>query len=363
MDKKLHKKITDREEKGTLRSLSLSAGMVDFGSNDYLGLAKLANVQTSEESSGATGSRLITGNSEQIEAAEERLALFFDSKAAICFNSGYDANIGILSAVPQRGDIIIYDEFIHASARDGIRLSHAKSYSFNHNSVEDLRRLLEKNTSSTCYIAIEALYSMDGDFCPLLDICQLAEQFGAYVILDEAHSAGIYGEDGKGLAHALILHENLLIRLVTFGKAYGAHGAVVLCSTDMQTFLINFARSLIYTTALPVSCYIQMATIVSHPGLKARRDQLQENIAYFRANLSTLTSRSAANSPIQIVEIKAIQQLREVEQDLRKANLFVKAIYAPTVAEGRECLRICIHSENSLEELDQLHRLLDEWEA
>jgi 8-amino-7-oxononanoate synthase len=360
LDKKLYKKISDREEKGTVRSLSLSAGMIDFGSNDYLGASKLKIDQVSQNYYGATGSRLITGNSVEMEKSEASLAHFFSSDAALCFNSGYDANIGVFSSIPQRGDIILYDESIHASVRDGIRLSHAKSYSFQHNSTDDLQRLLQKNKESVCYIAIEGLYSMDGDFCPLLAICNLAEEFGAYVILDEAHSAGVYGEDGRGFAHALKLHEKLLIRLVTFGKAYGSHGAVALCSSEMRTYLINFARSFIYTTALPATCYTQMTAIATHPGLIERRNRLQENIAYFHSKRSQAASKSATNSPIQIIGFKEISRLKRIEQALRSANLFVKAIYAPTVAEGKECLRICIHSENTRQEIDQLCRLLDE---
>ncbi len=356
MDKKLHKKLEDRKKKGTLRFLSLSSDMIDFGSNDYLGLAKIDGTHSSK---GSTGSRLISGHSSAISLAEESLAVFFGSESALCFNSGYDANIGLFSSIPQRGDIVLYDEHIHASVRDGIRLSLAKGYSFKHNDIDDLRRLLNKNSNSTCYIAIEALYSMNGDFCPLLDVVKLAEEYSAYIILDEAHSAGIYGLNGRGFSHALDLSNEVFIRLVTFGKAYGSHGAVVLCGSDMKSYLINFARSIIYTTALPRSNYVHIADVVENGELKGKRDRLQENIAYFRDGCHKITIDSASNSPIQIIRFESIEVLKTIDSNLKSAGIFAKVIYAPTVPEDLECLRICIHTFNTADELNRLLKILN----
>lgn len=360
MDNKLHKKLTDRKEKGTLRSLSLSSGMIDFGSNDYLGLAKTEFIATA---CGATGSRLITGHSSTIDDSERMLAEFYESEAALCFNSGYDANLGIFSSIPQRGDVVLYDEHIHASVRDGIRLGLAKSYSFKHNDLEHLRLQLEKNKDDVCYIAIEALYSMNGDFSLLAEIVALAKQYNSYIIIDEAHSAGLFGLDGRGLAHGADRHNDVFIRLVTFGKAYGTHGAVVLCSEDLKSYLINFARSLIYTTALPASSYKHMADIVRHEELKSRRDHLQSNLAHFRLRNTGLDNLSASNSPIQIIRFDSVDQLKRVEESLRAVNIYAKAIFSPTVPEGAECLRVCIHSFNTTTELDALSGSLNSLEA
>lgn len=358
MDKKLHKKIADRQEKGTVRSLSSFEGMIDFASNDYLGFAKDQLVQSSLPEIGATGSRLISGNAKFIEEVEQDLANFFEAEAGLCFNSGYDANVGVFSSIPQRGDVVLYDEFIHASARDGIRLSHAKSYGFKHNDIQDLKRLMESNKSQTIYIAIEGLYSMHGDLCPLFQIVQLAREYNAYVILDEAHSAGIFGCEGRGFAHALELGSACLIRLVTFGKAFGSHGAVVLCSNEMREYLINFARSFIYTTALPISVYDKMRKSIRLENFDKLRFLLQYRIAYFRGNLRQDAFSSAVNSPIQFVRFNNMDQLRKMELQLRKAGVFAKAIFPPTVPEGDEGLRISLHSFNSEEEIDALVHIM-----
>lgn len=358
MDEKLHKKLQSRREKGTLRSLSSFEGMIDFASNDYLGFSRNGLVTSDVVGHGATGSRLISGNKRYIGETEENLGKFFDSETALCFNSGYDANVGIFSSIPQRGDVILYDEFVHASARDGIRLSLAKSYGFKHNDLSDLKRLLEVNKSQTVYIAIESLYSMHGDFCPLEELIQLSEEYGAYVILDEAHSAGIIGKQGQGMAHSLNLHSKCLLRLVTFGKAFGAHGAVVLCSKELRSFLVNFARSFIYTTALPIAAYDKMLRATEVEEINALQDILKSKIIRFRERLSNFRLTSAPTSPIQFVKFDNLNDLRKVERLLHDSKIFVKAIYAPTVAEGDEGLRISLHSFNSDDEIYQLVRVM-----
>lgn len=358
MDAKLHKKLAERIEKGTLRSLSSSSGMIDFGSNDYLGLSTLVTNNEPSNSFGSTGSRLISGNRGTIEAAEEKLANFFDSESGLCFNSGYDANVGIFSSIPQRGDVILYDEHVHASVRDGIRLSNAKSYSFRHNDIADLERLLEASKESTMYIAVEALYSMGGDFCPLEDVITLTKNYSAYVILDEAHSAGVFGFNGKGFASAVSRNMDVFIRLITFGKAYGSHGAVVLCNEEVKSYLINFARSFIYTTALPEDNYARIAEIVTHQSIDLERKKLQINLVDFRSKAGSEILISASNSPIQIIRFESVDRLRHIERSLMEVGIYAKAIYPPTVSEGSECLRVCIHSKNTIHEIDQLWAVL-----
>ncbi len=354
MDEKLHKKLHERREKGTFRSLSSSEGMIDFASNDYLGFARDGIGLSPISDTGSTGSRLISGNASLVEQVESELASFFDSEAALCFNSGYDANLAVFSSIPQRGDVVIYDESIHASVRDGIRLSHAKAYSFKHNNLADLRRLLEANSTSCTYLAVESLYSMQGDFCPLLELVKLAKEFGAYLIVDEAHSAGVFGANGRGFSHALHLHNDLFLRVVTFGKAYGAHGAAVLCSSDLRAYLINFARPFIYSTALPANAYDRMKRTVESPLLNKRRVCLQSNIAYFREKMSHFPLDSEQNSPIQYIRFGSMNRLKTIERRLRNQQIFVKGIYSPTVPEGLEGLRISLHSHNSTIEIDQL---------
>jgi len=351
VDAKLQKKIEDRIEQGTLRSLPSYEGMIDFVSNDYLGLS---TVKSKFSSPGSTGSRLIAGNSRSIEEIESNIASFFNWNSALCFNSGYTANLAIFSSIPQKGDIVLFDQCIHASTRDGIRLSLAQSYSFKHNNLEDLKRLLDKFSGSTIYIAVEALYSMDGDFCPLKELTDLSLKYNSKIILDEAHSCGIYGGNGKGLSAELDLDNQIYIKLVTFGKAYGGHGACVLSESDIKTYLINFARPFIYSTALPYSDYQFMLDVISCKEQNDNCSKLSKNISLFREHVNQDLLFSDSKSPIQIIRMREINQLKEIETSANLLNIAVKVIYSPTVLVGQECIRVCIHSFNSVEEIKLL---------
>jgi 8-amino-7-oxononanoate synthase len=349
MDSKLIDKLNKRKTEGTLRSLSFFDGMVDFCSNDYLGLSTSVTDNISNQH-GSTGSRLISGNSKEAEQCESFLANYFDSEAALVFNSGYDANIGFFSAVPLRGDVILYDEKIHASVRDGIRLSFAQSFSFEHNSLEDLASKLER-CNGTVYIAIESLYSMDGDLAPIEEIVELAEKFGAYLIIDEAHASGIVGKKGKGIVDDLALNSKVFARIITFGKAYGSHGAAILGSLDLKEFLINFARSFIYTTALSPNSYARIRQMVERSESEIERKKLHENILLFRSLMDENSISSNEISPIQMIRIGDIEKTKNVAINLQQNLFVVKAIYSPTVKKGEEGIRICIHSFNTKEEI------------
>lgn len=357
MDQKLIAKLNKRIEEGTLRSLSLFPDYLDFYSNDYLGFSKDGAIATNKEN-GATGSRLISGNSIEAINSERELAAFFNAEAGLMFNSGYDANIGFFSSIPQRGDTILYDELIHASVRDGIRMCFAKSHAFEHNNIEDLRNRLEK-AEGAIYVAVEGLYSMDGDIAHLNQISELCEEFGAYLIVDEAHSAGVYGEYGKGLVSALKLEDKIFARLVTFGKAYGSHGAVVLGSTQLVEYLVNFSRSFIYTTALPSYVYELNAKRACHLSVKIRQDNLQKVLNLFRSSFKHNGLISEVNSPIQVLQIGNINKVREIADHLQKESIAVKPIYSPTVSEGNERLRLCFHAFNTTEEVNRLINALN----
>lgn len=348
MDQKLKDKIAKRKLEGTLRSLSSYNDFTDFFSNDYLGLSRV-EIPMDENRFGATGSRLISGTSKEALQAEKSLAQFFNSEAGLIFNSGYDANLGFFSAVPQRGDLILYDELIHASVRDGIRLSFASNHSFRHNDLLDLEKQL-KNANRTVYVAVESLYSMDGDLAPLKEISSLCETYGAYLIVDEAHSAGVFGKEGRGLADEFGITDLIFTRLITFGKSFGSHGAIILCSNELKEYIYNFSRSFIYTTALPPSSYSRMEFIADYQDIPNRVKQLNENIRFFRDNLEDIVLISNQSSPIQIIE-GDILKIKSIENQLKKQNIAVKAIYSPTVPKGKERLRICIHSFNTKEEI------------
>jgi 8-amino-7-oxononanoate synthase len=345
--------LENRKESGSYRSLSLLNDFIDFYSNDYLGLSRKSKVASQKDDRlGSSGSRLISGNSIEAENCELFLSEFFHSEAALVFNSGYDANIGLFSSIPQKGDTVIYDALIHASIRDGIRLCHAKSYSFAHNDLFDLEKKL-KISEGSVFVAVESLYSMDGDICPMEEVIAICTKYNAYLIVDEAHAVGVLGEKGKGLT----FNKNVFARIVTFGKGYGFHGAAVLGSKDLKNYLINFARSFIYTTALPVHDYITIQNQIENSQEGHLRNDLNENITYFRDQLN-YKGISDAHSPIQIIETPGVEKALQLAKRLQENNFAVKAILSPTVPKGQERIRICLHAFNTKDEIEKLAEIL-----
>jgi 8-amino-7-oxononanoate synthase len=360
LDTWLGETLQDRKTKNLFRELKTTAGLIDFCSNDYLGLARsqelferihvsMANIKRN----GATGSRLISGNSSYIETVEEKLARIFKSQSALLVNSGYTGNLAILSSIPQKGDTILHDELVHASIKDGARLSLAKRFSFKHNDLNDLESKIKRG-SGKIFIVVESIYSMDGDQCPLAELTQLAIQHGAFIILDEAHSTGVYGVNGSGLATDLGIEDMIDIRLYTFGKAMGSHGACVTGSKKLREYLINFARPFIYTTApTPHS----VASIdCSFEFLKENislQNQLERNVNSFLTSKGVNKS-TPSKSAIQTVLIPGNENVKQAAQHLQYAGFDIRPILSPTVPKDLERLRICIHSYNSQEEIERL---------
>lgn len=346
--------LHERKSKGGERSLlSFDNTYIDFWSNDYLGLGKQA---TSIQMVSGSGSRLISGNSAEIERVEVKFAQHFKAESALFFNSGYDANLGLLASLPQKGDTVIYDELVHASIRDGLRLSHAKSFSFKHNDLSELEKKLKLGTGSI-YVAVESIYSMDGDFAPLKALVLLCKQYAAYLIVDEAHAGGIYGSKGEGICVELGLETEVFARIITFGKAFGAHGAVVLGSNQLRDFLINFARSFIYTTALPEALIKHAWDQVQKASNTSLRNQLRQNITLFRELVPIVISDKT--SPIQVLLFEDTKKCKQLAEHLQLQKIAVKAILAPTVPENAPRLRFCIHAFNTKEELQRLAALLN----
>lgn len=382
--KSLSDKLQQRKHQHALRALSAPKTGVDFASNDYLGFATNAQLFSNTHNflvdhgitqNGATGSRLLTGNHELYAITEQAIACFHQAESALLFNSGYDANVGFFGAVPQKGDIILYDELCHASIRDGIRLSHAKSFKFQHNDTEDLERLLSHYSPTTynlqpttIYLVTEAVFSMDGDTPPLEVFVQLAEKYGAYLVVDEAHALGVFGNQGEGSAQQLQLQDKIFARLVTFGKGMGCHGAAILGSTHLQQYLVNFSRSFIYTTGLSphaVATIYQAYQLLSHS--PAEVEKLRENIQFFnqekvQAGLKPLFVYS--KSAIQSAIIPGNQKVKSIAHQLQNNGFDVRAILSPTVPEGQERLRFCLHAYNTPSEikavLQQLSQLVFE---
>ena len=366
----LHQKLYQRKEQGNYRTLKTSSNLVDFSSNDYLGLAKNQSLRSTitkatenrQLPNGATGSRLLTGNHPVYNQLEQHLADFFKAPAALLFNSGYTANMALISTVPQRGDTIIYDRSIHACIKDGSRLSTGKCLSFRHNDPEDLDRKLANSTGNK-YVVIESLYSMDGDYPPADAILKVSRKHNAYIIVDEAHTTGWLGSGGSGWAVDRGIDEEIFARVHTFGKAFGLHGACVVGSQALIEYLINFARPFIFTTAMTPHSAVSIDCVLTLLKQEiASKEQLLKNIEYYLLQVSTLDCNKSANSnsPIQWIMTPGNQIAIKTSEHLRSNGFEVFPILSPTVPEGKERLRICLHSFNTRKQISALIQALSD---
>ena len=375
---KLREKLNKRKDSNSLRKLVIHEDLVDLVSNDYLGFARAEDLYKQSNKfledqqvlkTGSTGSRLLSGNNRLLEVAEEQVAQFHNSESALIFNSGYDANLGFFASVPVRGDLILFDEYVHASIRDGISMSQAKSYKFRHNDLSHLKELIErhkiqiKDQKGIIYVVTESVFSMDGDSPDLVSLAKMCGDNDCMLIIDEAHAAGIFGPNGGGLITQYQLESKVFARIITFGKALGVHGAAVLGSAELKEYLINFARSLIYTTALSPhsSASIMMAykRLVSKDGMKAR-SQLIDNISYFQSKLRSYgleKSFISSKSAIQSCIIPGNTMVKKISQAIQAKGYDVRPILYPTVPKSGERLRFSIHAFNTKEEIDEV--LLD----
>ncbi|OBZ84465.1 putative 8-amino-7-oxononanoate synthase [Choanephora cucurbitarum] len=377
LERQLEKTLNKRRQISKIRRLVVNPEhAIDFSSNDFLGLAQhphmrqayLDELQQLPSILGSTGSRLLDGNSSYCEALEDRIAQFHHSEAALVFNSGFDANTGLFSTVPQTGDIILYDQLIHASVHEGMRMSRAsQKIPFLHSNLHDFERLLQSVIKSyptkNVFIALESVYSMDGDVAPLREFVQIVQKYwpnreNGYIIVDEAHSTGVYGDHGRGVVCQLGLEKYIFARLHTFGKALASHGAVVLGSQTLRQYLINYARPLIYSTFMP---YSSLASI------KCAYDLLETGFTLpIQHHIHTITQRFQqtiqlplgnllpSSSPIQGVVLNGNQPVRALASYLNTKGFIVKPICSPTVPKGQERVRICLHGHNTVEQVDSL---------
>lgn len=359
LPKRLIQQLEKRKNSDNLRSLKTVEGLIDFSSNDYLGLSQNKELHgqytTSQTKSGSTGSRLLSGNNESAMECERFLADIFNAEKSLILNSGYNSNLAILSAIPQRGDLILYDELVHASIKDGMRLSLAEKQSFKHNDLDDLRKKLQKQEKIK-YIVAESIYSMDGDEAPLNELVKLCQEYNALLVLDEAHATGVYGKNGGGLSEQLGLTEHIFCRIHTFGKGIGLHGASISGQNEMIDYLINFARPFIYTTALPPSEYekikIHFEYIRSNSFIQK---QLHDVINFYLRSIDNLGYKTTeSRSAIQTVVIPGNSAVKKAAEIMKQNGLDVRAICSPTVKEGQERLRICLHSFNTHDEISKL---------
>jgi 8-amino-7-oxononanoate synthase len=367
--KKIESQLLKRANLGNKRTLGIqNSSLIDFCSNDYLGFAKSSELKRrilkaySELSSqnGSTGSRLLTGNSNLAEHVEMELASIFGFESCLVFNSGYSANLGFFSTVPQRGDTIFYDELSHACIKDGCRLSLAKPIPFKHNDLADLERKL-KNAEGEVYIACESVYSMDGDFSPLRSLCDLSDHYNAKLVVDEAHSTGVFGQNGAGLVAQLGLTNRVFAVIFTFGKAMGIHGACVASNQHVIEYLINFSRPFIYTTAPSDFDFLSIREAFTY--LKENpsvQQTINNHIELFNAALSlTRDTRYSSQSAIQVILTPGNESAKHAAQQLFELGYDIRPILSPTVKAGEERLRICLHSYNSTDQVISLTQCLN----
>ncbi len=362
-----HSWLNSRKESLLFRELNHYRDLVDFSSNDYLGFAQSKSLyeyfittltQNNNICFGSSGSRLISGNHEFTESLERRLAQFHKAETALLFNSGYVANLGVISSLDDRRYVFLYDEKCHASIRDGLRITLAKSYSFIHNNMQDLKQKLERYAGqTTVYVVVESLYSMDGDLCPLLELIELCQYYQSKIILDEAHSTGVMGPHGEGLAVQYGVEKDIFARIYTFGKALGCCGAVVCTSEIFKHYMINKSRTFIYTTALPIFNIIAISCAYDF----LMRDNsiirdLQKKVRYFKNHISSLLAPYFLDNQyvIQIFMVPGNEVAKSVEKYLLEQGIFVKAILSPTVSPNYERIRITLHHHNTEQDIIKL---------
>lgn len=336
---------------GRRRALSPALG-IDFASNDYLGLAASGRLAQAARDAldrgvavGSGGSRLLRGNCAEHESLEAEAAAFVGSEAALFFSTGYAANSALLATLPQRGDLVLADELVHASMHEGLRLTRAAHRLIAHNDPDAAAALLrawrEAGNTGQVWIAIESLYSMDGDTAHLVEFAEVAERYGAVLLVDEAHATGVLGPEGRGLVATLPARDNV-ISLHTCGKALGAEGALLCGPQVMRDFLVNRARGFIYSTApSPLAAAIVRAALIIVREGDDLRAALRERIALAGDLLGALGA-AATGSPIMPMVLGDDRQAMAVAAKLQAAGYDVRGIRPPSVPEGTARLRIVI---------------------
>lgn len=346
----------------------------DFSSNDYLGLASSGLLAKAAREAldrgvpvGSGGSRLLRGNHPEHEALEAEAAAFYGHEAALFLPTGYTANSALFATLPQRGDLILHDALIHASAHEGMRLSRAGAQAFAHNDVAEAERLIRRyrldGGKGRVWLAVESLYSMDGDQAPLDDLLALADAHDAVLLIDEAHATGVFGEAGKGLSAHLGQRDNLIV-LRTCGKALGCEGAILGGPAVVRDFLVNRARGLIFSTApSPLMAAVARAAIRIVAARDDLREQLWARVRLAESLLAPLGARVSGSQILPVI-IGDDASTMALAERLQAAGLDVRGIRPPTVPEGTSRLRVSI--TNAASEADiarlasELHQAQDD---
>ncbi len=355
--------LVSLRERDRIRSLSARRGC-DFASNDYLGLAESQEYRDAATVAlargvplGAGGSRLLRGNHPEHESLEEEAARFFGSESALLFGAGFSANEALLATLPQRGDLILYDELIHASAHEGMRLSRARSQPVRHNDANAFEEAIRAADGvRRIWIAVESVYSMDGDLAPLSALAAIAARQGAFLLIDEAHATGVFGPGGRGLAHGLEGRDNILT-LHTCGKALGLSGALVCLPRLLREFLINRCRQFIFATApSPLLAAAIRAALGIVESADQRRAALARRVARLGGGLRSVADPSGTH--IQPVIVGAEGRALELARRMQAGGFDIRAIRPPTVPQGTSRLRISVTLNVSEAQIDEMIALL-----
>ncbi|MEO1206313.1 MAG: 8-amino-7-oxononanoate synthase [Pseudomonadota bacterium] len=353
------------DRRGRLRSLAPRTGL-DFASNDYLGLASSPAMREAITHAilqdgvdiGSGGSRLLRGNHPQHEALEAEAAAFFGADSALYFSGGFNANAALIATLPQRGDLVVYDERVHASAHDGMMRTKADTAKATHNAPDHVAEIInawrKSGGKGTPWIAVESLYSMDGDTAPLDALATCADETGAVMMIDEAHATGIFGPDGRGLAAHLEGRDNI-ITLHTCGKALGVMGGIICGPRIVKDFLINRAAGFIYATAPPpIVCAAVCKAFDLCKSEPQRRERLQARIAAARLQFEKHLGFAPSATQIQPVILGRETDAVTIASDLQEHGFDVRAIRPPTVAEGTARLRIAITNNVTIDDIEAL---------
>jgi len=370
MEQKVKNFLKERKQQGLLRSLTVVSSRdkgricidekeyIDLSSNDYLGLSQHPEIikkarEAALLGSGTAASRLMTGSTFLHNELEERIAEFKGKPSALIFNSGYQANVGIISALLGKGDVVFSDRLNHASIVDGIRLSSAKLFRFKHNNATHLKELLERerHNYSNAFIITETVFSMDGDISPLKDIVLLKEKYDCMVMVDEAHATGIFGPNGSGIAQKEGVTDKIDIIMGTFSKALGSFGAYAAMSKELKIYLINTCRSFIYSTALPpavIAANIAAIDVVKNEPY--RGEALLANADHLRKRLTEEGFNVKGNSQIIPVMIGSNEDAVSICELLKRKGYWTLAVRPPTVPKGEARLRlsVCFHHDKKV---------------
>ncbi|MBW2501315.1 MAG: 8-amino-7-oxononanoate synthase [Deltaproteobacteria bacterium] len=381
---RIRKFLLERRQTGTLRTLAplvrlghgwvrpLDSGekLLDFSSNDYLGLAEHPEVIGAARKylemfgAGAGAARLMSGDLEINHLLEQEIARFKSTEAALLFGSGYLANTGIIPALAGRGDLIVTDRLNHASIYDGCLLSGARTIRFRHNDLNHLEQILQEKRSqyNSCLLVVESIYSMDGDRCPLVELVKLKKRFGFFLMVDEAHATGIYGENGAGIIEEDGVSDGVDIAMGTFGKALGSYGAYAAASREMVDYLVNRARTFIYSTALPPAVIgASLASLYLVGSEVQHRLDLLAKVAFFKKQLRKNGLKDDFG-PSQIIPVMIGDSAKALAAaaELRRRGIYLKAVRPPTVPEGTARLRFSITNHHREEDLKRCAAILAE---